>query len=90
MEMYLGGDDMRIALVGLLLVFIGLVLVVLGMLSSMLRGGGKAEGGAVIIIGPIPIVVASSPGAAKALMVLGIVLTAAVILLYMLYGRGTG
>ncbi len=64
------------------LVFIGAVLVFLGVAIMVLAsGGGRAEGGAVIVIGPIPIVVGSSRSAALAAAVLAAVMIIALIVL---------
>ncbi len=69
---------------GFALVFIGIVLVFLGMLAFMFKGGGRAEGGAVVLIGPIPIVFATSQSAAKIVLILAIVLTALALVLFLL------
>jgi len=56
------------------LVFIGVALVFLGIAMMVLASAeGKAEGGAVIVIGPIPIVLGSSRSAALAAALLGAV-----------------
>ena len=73
-------------IVGMLMVIIGMVLVVAGILLSAWREG-RVEGGAVIVIGPIPIVIGSSPGIAKTLLLLGLALTVSVLILYIYLGR---
>jgi uncharacterized membrane protein len=49
----------------LLLLFLGFVLVVVGvaviLVASVLDGGGSVSGGAVIFIGPFPIVIGAGP-----------------------------
>ncbi|WP_256204949.1 TIGR00304 family membrane protein, partial [Aeropyrum camini] len=45
---------------GFLLIFLGVVLVFLGVFASAVQGGGRVEGGGVVVIGPIPIVFGSS------------------------------
>lgn len=51
-------DPLTIVFAGIALVFLGIALMVL------VAGGGRAEGGAVVVIGPIPIVFGSSRNAA--------------------------
>ncbi len=70
-------------LLGIAFIVIGVVLVTVGILLPALKAG-KAEGGAVIVIGPIPIVIASSPSTARTLMLLGIVLTVLALLAFLL------
>ncbi len=76
------GEGMMAA--GFALLFIGIVLVFIGVLYSAFKGGAKAEGGAVVLIGPIPLVFATSHSAAKVVLVLAIVLTALALLLFLL------
>ena len=49
----------------LLLLFLGFILIVVGMavilVASVLYGGGSVSGGAVIFIGPFPIVIGAGP-----------------------------
>ena len=51
----------------LLLLFLGFILVVVGvaviLVASVLDGGGSVSGGAVIFIGPFPIVIGAGPDA---------------------------
>ncbi len=64
------------------LIFIGIALVFLGIAMMVLASAeGKAEGGAVIVIGPIPIVFGSSKSAALAAAVLGAVVIIALLFL---------
>jgi uncharacterized protein (TIGR00304 family) len=71
----------ELILLGLLLIFLGVLIL---MLSFWRTGEGKAEAGGVVIVGPVPIVFGTSQRAAAAVMALAIVLTALVLLLYML------
>ena len=73
-----------VVILGVVLIVAGLALLALGLILPGLKAGGKVEGGAVIIIGPIPIVVASSPSTARILMILGIVLTLLALLTFLL------
>jgi uncharacterized protein (TIGR00304 family) len=71
----------ELILLGLLLIFLGVLIL---MLSFWRTGEGKAEAGGVVIVGPVPIVFGTSQRAAAAVMALAIVLTALVLLLYLL------
>ncbi len=74
-------------LLGFILVFIGFALIMVGVLMPALsaaREERSVEGGAVIIIGPFPIVVASSAKAAKTLVILAIILTLFAVVLFLL------
>jgi uncharacterized protein (TIGR00304 family) len=70
------------------LILLGLLLIILGvlilMLSLWITGEGRAEAGGVVIVGPVPIVFGTSQRAAAAVMALAIVLTALVLLLFLL------
>jgi uncharacterized membrane protein len=82
-----GSDLGRLAvMIGLALIVGGIVLVLAGFLLPLLLGkeGARVEGGAVILVGPVPIVVASSPSVARLLMLLGIVLTVLAALAFIL------
>jgi len=69
------------------LILLGIVLIFLGMLILMLSlwraGGGRAEAGGVVIVGPVPIVFGTSQRVAATVMVLAIVLTVVVLLLFL-------
>jgi len=82
-------------LVILVLVAIATVLVLVGALLifvSALRAQGKTEsrveGGAVVVIGPVPLVFGTSERVAKALMVLAIALFAVVLVVFLVGLRG--
>lgn len=70
-------------LIGILLILLGFVIVFFATILSLLRlfkrGGGEAEsekrGGAVVMVGPLPIVLASDPKTARVLIILAIILT---------------
>ena len=55
-----------------LLVFLGVLLIIAGLMLLVLRNKGKVEGGALIMIGPIPIVLGSSARIVRALIIVGI------------------
>jgi uncharacterized protein (TIGR00304 family) len=71
----------ELILLGLLLIFLGVLIL---MLSLWRTGEGRAETGGVVIVGPVPIVFGTSQRAAAAVMALAIVLTALVLLLFLL------
>ncbi len=59
-----------------LLVAAGVVVIMVAALRGLLRGRAQAEGGAVLIVGPLPLAIATSERAAKPLVLLAIALTA--------------
>ncbi len=77
--------DQFIVLVGTLLILAGFVLAFLALTVPAVRDGrAKMRGGAVIIIGPFPIVFGSDRQAVRALLVLAIVLVVVLIGLFLL------
>ncbi|NHV99748.1 MAG: DUF131 domain-containing protein [Thaumarchaeota archaeon] len=74
-------------LAGFLLVFIA---VFMELLRAFKQGGTEVEkqSGAVVMIGPIPIVLASDPKTARMLLVLAIILTLILIFLTVLFAYG--
>jgi len=72
---------------GILITFIGFFIIFFTIIYSIFKSAGKgevkAEGGGVIIIGPIPIVFGSSQKVAKIVMILAIVLLIVTILFYL-------
>jgi uncharacterized protein (TIGR00304 family) len=60
--------------VGFLLVFLGMLTIAYGLLRA--AGGGRIEGGGVVVIGPFPVAFGTSEALAKAMIVVGIVLAA--------------
>ena len=57
---------MRLFLLGFLLVFAGVVVI---MVSALLGGNGTVSGGAVIFVGPIPIILGAGPDAFLAIII---------------------
>ncbi|MET1102128.1 MAG: DUF131 domain-containing protein [Pyrodictiaceae archaeon] len=80
----LGGLEGKLLSLGFALIIAGVVLSIIAIALTMLKAPGKTEGGAVVIIGPIPIVLSSSPTMAKYLMILAIILTIVVLLIFIL------
>ncbi len=56
------------------IVLFGTFLIIAGLMLLALKNKEKVEGGALIMIGPIPIVIGSSPRIVKALIILGVAL----------------
>lgn len=86
---------LNMVLVGMLLILLGFLVIFLAILLSFLRilKSRKEEfkvekhGGAVVMIGPFPIVFASDPKTAKVLIILAIILTTILIVLTLIsYG----
>ena len=77
--------DQSIVLLGTLLIFAGLALAFLALVLPAIRSGkAQARGGAVILIGPFPIVFGSDRQTVKALLVLAIILVVAMTALFLL------
>ncbi|MBO3839473.1 MAG: DUF131 domain-containing protein [Thermoproteota archaeon] len=85
----------NLVLVGTLLILLGFTIVFLTIILSLLHLLRKSEqkevksekrGGAVVIIGPIPIVLASDPKTAKVLIILAIILTVLLAAITIAYG----
>jgi uncharacterized protein (TIGR00304 family) len=84
---------MKLITLGFLLVLVGVLLILLGVFSQAYQSWktGSAEqlengvrAGGVIMIGPIPLIFGSDPGAVKLAIILAIVLMAlALILMYL-------
>ena len=72
---------------GITMIFVGVLLVFLGVLAQAMQGGGEAEAGGVIIIGPLPIIFGTSSKAALLAAVLGLVMMLLALLLW-LQARG--
>lgn len=78
-------SDQFIVLVGTLLILAGFILALLALvIPAVRRGQVKARGGAVILIGPFPIVLGSDRQTAKGLLVLAILLVAILIGFFLL------
>jgi len=61
-------DFLTFLYIGVILLFVGMTLLALRNLKNL----KKAEGGAIIMIGPIPVVIASNPRIARILIIVGI------------------
>lgn len=82
----------------LVMLAVAMVLMLAGfliMLASVLWGeerrggeGRRAEGGAVVVVGPLPIVVGTSERVTRLLMVLAIALLVASVVAYLVTSRG--
>ena len=73
--------------IGLLIVLAGFAIGILTVIVAIVRsasGTGQARGGGVIMIGPVPIVFGTDKQSARILIILGIVLTIALLLLTLL------
>ncbi|MBO3769820.1 MAG: DUF131 domain-containing protein [Thermoproteota archaeon] len=84
-----------LVLAGTLLILLGFIIIFLTIFLSFLRGikkSGQREvesekhGGAVVMIGPIPIILASDPKTARILIILAIILTILLITITIAYG----
>jgi len=75
-----------VLLLGIILVVIGFTILFLEALRN--RENGKVEGGMVVVIGPLPIVIGSSERVSIVLLVLAIVLTAIVLSIFLLQALG--
>ena len=74
------------------IIFASFAMVLLGMilmiLASITQGGGVASGGAVILIGPIPIILGGGPESGW-LILLGTIITAVTLVAFLLTRRRT-
>ena len=78
---------MDLVTLGLILIVAGFILALFVMIISLARTGNfKGRGGAVVIVGPFPIIFGSDRQSAKVLLVLSIVLVAALIVLFLVQG----
>ncbi|MCE4617597.1 MAG: DUF131 domain-containing protein [Desulfurococcales archaeon] len=71
---------------GLMLVFVGVIIILVGILVIVLAstgGKGEVEGGAVVIIGPIPIVFGSNKTIATGLLLIAAAIFAFMIIMYL-------
>lgn len=73
---------MDAASLGLLLLLAGIALVALGSVASSGRGKTEVKGGAVVMIGPIPIVLGSDARWASVAIMLALILMLVTIFLY--------
>lgn len=83
-----------LTLAAMLLILVGFLLVFIAFLMEFLRSLRQKDtevekrGGAVVMIGPIPIVLASDPKTARMLLVLAIILTLILIFLMVFFTYG--
>ena len=59
---------------GVLLIFIGFIVAIVALAFSSRGTTGKAKGGAVLIVGPFPIIFGSDKESARTLLILAIIL----------------
>jgi uncharacterized membrane protein len=70
-------DQLTLFTVGLTLIFAGLIVTFFAVLLMFLKGAcirGSARGGALIMIGPVPIVFGTDKETVKALLILSVVI----------------
>ncbi len=68
-----GGIDHQLFSLGFLLILVGFFTVFAGAILLALKGGGTAEGGGVVFIGPIPIAFGTSKKAAFIALIIGLI-----------------
>jgi uncharacterized protein (TIGR00304 family) len=72
---------------GIVLVVAGVLVALVALMLSMARSKTTTgRGGAIVIVGPIPIIFASDKQSAKILLVLSIILVGALIVLFVIQG----
>jgi len=75
--------------IGLTLIIAGFAISLIGVILLVLRNGkgreGKARGGGVVIIGPVPIIFGTDKQSVKVLLILSIVLVALLLVLTLFY-----
>ncbi len=77
-------SDHVIVLLGSLFILVGVLLAVLALVLPAMRSGGlRGHGGAVVIVGPFPIVFGSDQQTTKALLVFAIALVIAMAVLFL-------
>jgi len=69
---------------GIAIIAVGFLLLILALVLSLRGRGGQVRKGAIIMMGPIPIILADDPQTAKSLMVLALLLMATSIVLILL------
>ena len=58
----------------LALIFFGIFLIIVGLMLLALKSKGRVEGGALIMIGPIPIAIGTSTKIIKLLLLIGVII----------------
>ncbi len=76
--------DQLIVSIGILLIVAGIILAFLSVIPSLRSGDTRGRGGAVVIIGPFPIVLGSDKETAWSLLLLAIILVIFVVALFLL------
>lgn len=76
--------DQNLVVAGLLLVIVGLIIAAGAILLSFRGGRTKAKGGAVLIVGPFPIVFGTDKESARTLLILAILLVIILAVFYLL------
>lgn len=71
--------------IGMILVLVGTLLIFLSALRAQEKAEGKVEGGAVVVVGPLPLVFGTSERVAKVLMVLAIALFAIALAAFLVF-----
>ena len=78
-------SDQSIVLLGSLLILVGLFLAIFGLVFSGAHWGRfRGRGGAVVIVGPFPIVFGSDPQTTKLVLILAIAMGVVMIVLFLL------
>lgn len=73
--------------ISFILVLLGVLLIFVGSLKKSDRETSRVEGGGVIIVGPIPIVIGSSEKISKILVILAIILTILTFIVFLYTSR---
>ncbi len=76
--------DQTIVLVGTLLILVGFLLAFVALAVPSFRGNERSQGGAVIIIGPFPIVLGSSKEVARSMLALAVLLLIALMAFFLI------
>ena len=80
-----GLTDLLLVTIGILLIVAGLILASVSIiLLSQRAGNSRGRGGAVIVIGPFPIVLGSDKEAAQSLLLLAVIFVVTLIALFLL------
>ncbi len=66
--------DQNLVMYGVLLIFIGFIVAIVALTLSSRGTTGKTKGGAVLIVGPFPIIFGSDKESARTLLILAIIL----------------
>lgn len=69
---------------GIAVTVVGLLILLLALVLSLRERGAQVKKGAVIVVGPVPIVIADDPQTAKSLMALALLLMVASVAIFLL------